>query len=99
MKVTKNVLVFQADVKLPLKFRSLPEGQTEVNMGDYKQVFSGDIEVKEKNSLEDIFYIFNMRHPESFTGHSLSVSDIVMIDGNYYYCNDLGWKQVWPKIN
>ena len=33
-------------------------------------------------SLNDVFYRFNMRRPEDFKGHSLSVSDVIVIRKN-----------------
>jgi hypothetical protein len=47
---------------------------------------------------EVIFYIFNLRTPEDFRGHSLSVSDIIEINrhgsSSFYYCNDCGFTRL-----
>lgn len=59
------------------------------------------------NILEDLFYIFNCKHPKEFTGHSLSVSDIVAIETatetgskkHYWYCNSFGWKDITDYIS
>ena len=44
--------------------------------------------------LEDLFLQLNMTHPDGFTGHSLSVSDIVEIDGVRWYVNGIGFVKV-----
>lgn len=45
---------------------------------DYKLVYVG--ELQGNVSLEDIFERFNIHRPEDFRGHSLSVSDIVVLN-------------------
>ncbi len=49
-------------------------------------------------SLEDIFTRFNIDHPEDFTGHSLSVSDVVVLHQNgkttAHYVDSVGYRQV-----
>ena len=57
----------------------------------YKMVWE---EESEDTDLENIFIRFNHNHPEGFKGHSLSVSDVVEIDGKYYYCDSFGFKEV-----
>ena len=48
--------------------------------------------------LERLFEIFNLNRPGDFTGHSLSVSDIVALkqDGvvSYHYCDSVGFKEL-----
>ena len=47
---------------------------------------------------EKLFEQFNMNRPGDFGGHSLSVSDIVAIKQggqvSYYYCDDIGFKEL-----
>ena len=63
----------------------------------YKEVWSGKLDCED---LDNVFMIFNMKHPKDFKGHSLSVSNIVqVINSNtemngYYYCDSFGWKQL-----
>ena len=68
--------------------------QCGLKLDDYKTVYEGEINVNENvnETLEDLFRIFNVERPNDFRGHSLSVSDIVEIDGKQYYCDYLGWK-------
>lgn len=63
----------------------------------YKTVYSGTIEEGDLNKnqiLENIFIKFNVSHPEDFKGHSLSTSDIVVLDNEAYLCDMVGWKKV-----
>ena len=71
------------------------------NFKDYELVYEGEAIPSEKGptaTLEELFFIFNMKHPLDFTGHSLSVSDIVELDGHYYYCDNVGWTDITNRI-
>lgn len=60
---------------------------------DYQIVYEGTIEAQDKiHALEELFTQFNINHPADFKGHSLSVSDMVELDGEACYCNPLGWE-------
>ena len=47
-------------------------------------------------TLEKLFYTFNIEKPGDFTGHSLSVSDVVTLDKGgtetAYFVDSLGFK-------
>lgn len=64
----------------------------------YNKVYEGNIayttEQSETNILDEIYRTFNMAHPADFKGHSLSTSDIVLMDGKYFYCDSYGWTEV-----
>ena len=49
-------------------------------------------------TLEDIYRTFNVNHPADFKGHSLSVSDVVVLHQNgqdtAHYCDSVGFQQV-----
>ena len=63
------------------------------DISQYKKVYEGEVQ-EEKDilrTLESIFEKFNLHHPSDFYGHSLSVSDVVVLDGVNYYCNSYGW--------
>ena len=49
-------------------------------------------------SLEDIYTRFNIDHPKDFKGHSLSVSDVVVLHQNgqdtAHYVDSSGYRQV-----
>ena len=61
----------------------------------YRNVYEGTIEAE---NLEDVFYIFNMDHPENYRARSLSMSDVVEIieEGysTFYICDTFGFKEV-----
>ena len=62
----------------------------------YEVVYTGTVE--EVGSplavLESLFTKFNIDHPADFKGHSLSVSDIVELDGKFYYCDSFGFVEL-----
>ena len=67
----------------------------QINLDDYKVVYEGELECSEiSEAVEELFEIFNIRHPEDFKGRSMSVSDIVEVDGENYYCDAAGWKKL-----
>lgn len=66
-----------------------------VDFNEYKQVYTGEIEGDDPAvMLEILFTKFNVNHPVDFKGHSLSMSDIVVLDGTKYYCDSFGWKAI-----
>lgn len=70
-----------------------------VNPENYSIVYSGEIaEGVQNKALEELYYKFNMEHPEDFRGHSMSVSDIVILDNGSeraaYFCDSFGFKKL-----
>lgn len=63
-----------------------------VNIDEYECVF--ECLATDSTRLDDIFAMCNLNHPPGYKGHSLSVSDIVVLDGKHFYCNDIGWKEL-----
>ena len=63
---------------------------------DYQLVYSGIL--GEEDSLDSIFEKFNLDRPEDFKGHSLSVSDIVLLheDGRNtaHFVDSFGFREV-----
>lgn len=62
----------------------------------YECVFAG---VFDLHTPEDIFHVFNNRHPLGYTGRSMSVSDVVEFEYSngkraFYYCNSAGFEMV-----
>ena len=59
---------------------------------DYELVFDGEVAAER---LEDIFYIFNKRHPEGYRGRSMSTSDVVWAEGlGTFFCDSIGFKPI-----
>ena len=66
----------------------------------YNNVYEGEIieDLTNGDLLEKIFYIFNMKRPNDFHGHSLSVGDIVVLhEDDYkraYICDIFCWNKI-----
>ena len=58
----------------------------------YKLIYAG--EPRPNEALEDIYYRFNMMIPLDFTGHSLSVSDVVVLNGKAYFVDTIGFVEL-----
>lgn len=67
-----------------------------VDKSNYELVYSA--ELTPGTSLEDIYTRFNIDHPKDFKGHSLSVSDVVVLHQNgqdaAHYVDSFGYKEV-----
>ena len=66
------------------------------NKANYELVYSAPL--APETSLEDIYTRFNIDHPKDFKGHSLSVSDVVVLHQNgqdtAHYVDSVGFRQV-----
>ena len=71
-----------------------------VEKSNYTALYTGDMPTSETSMgiLEQIYVEFNLHRPTDFTGHSLSVSDIVALkqDGvvSYHYCDSIGFREL-----
>ena len=67
-----------------------------VDRANYELVYSAPL--APGTSLEDIYTRFNIDHPKDFKGHSLSVSDVVVLHQNgqdaAHYVDSFGYKNV-----
>lgn len=68
----------------------------QINADEYASIYTGEISGDTDNAiLERLFCTFNMNHPADFRGHSLSVGDIVLLDGKRaWYCDMIGWVEL-----
>lgn len=67
------------------------------SLDNYEKVYEGDILSGSTNDLgtcEELFTMFNLNRPEDFHGHSLSVSDLVVLNGQIFYTDDIGFKKI-----
>lgn len=63
-----------------------------IDVESYDLVFDGDLEVKR---LDDIYYIFNKKLPDGYRDRSMSVSDVVYVEGlGTFFCDSIGYKQL-----
>ena len=67
-----------------------------VDKANYELVYSAPL--APETSLEDIYTRFNIDHPKDFKGHSLSVSDVVVLHQNgqdtAHYVDSVGFREV-----
>lgn len=77
-------------------FDYLQKNGIKCDIRNYDLVYSGHMRPNE--TLESLFYKFNMEHPEDFKGHSLSVSDVVVVrergKSTAHYVDNIGFKQL-----
>ena len=67
-----------------------------VDKANYMEVYAAPLTAG--TTLEDIYRTFNVDYPADFKGHSLSVSDVVVLHQNgqdtAHYCDSAGFQQV-----
>ena len=67
-----------------------------VDKANYTEVYAAPLAAG--TTLEDLYRTFNVDHPADFKGHSLSVSDVVVLHQNgqdtAHYCDSVGFQQV-----
>ena len=67
-----------------------------VDRANYDLVYTAPLD--SKTTLEDIYRTFNIDYPADFKGHSLSVSDVVVLHqggkDTAHYCDSFGFQQV-----
>ena len=78
----------------------LREKGIEPQYENYELVYTGALtqDGSQIEKLEDLYRIFNIEHPQDFTGHSLSISDIVALKQagvvSYHYVDSVGYKEL-----
>lgn len=70
-----------------------------IYLGTYEVVYIGELlnEGVPLEALDSIFETFNINQPSGYTGRSMSVTDVVELDGEYYYCASTGWINCTPQ--
>ena len=67
-----------------------------VDLGNYARIYASDL--KPGTTLEDLYTQFNLYHPEDFRGHSMSVSDLVILNQSgettAFFCDSIGFTDV-----
>lgn len=68
----------------------------DIDLQNYKLMYQG--ELAEGVTLDDLYTRFNIDRPKDFTGHSLSVSDVIVVIGkgreDAYYVDSIGFAQI-----
>ena len=77
----------------------LKKNGVQLNHDDYELVSEGEVgEFRGNATLEALYTQFNTKQPEDFRGHSLSVSDVIVIsvDGKdtAYFCDSFGFTEM-----
>ena len=90
----------KSDAPAELRFTGLAHLDSQPDKANYAAVYTGDL-VPDDNTariLENFYCIFNDDRPVDFTGHSLSVSDIIALkrEGvvSYHYCDSIGFVEL-----
>ena len=100
---THNVTIYQIkmkDDKHNKVFRDYSSTLNEfggVKLSDYTKVYSYRHTTNEKSTtaiLDEVYASFNGVHPENYKGRSISVSDIIVLDGIMYYVDKFGFKKI-----
>ncbi len=83
------------DFRFEPYYRLLATGRT-VDPVNYDLVYTAPL--RDTDTLESIYQKFNIDHPADFTGHSLSVSDVVVLRHGdrqeAHFCDDVGFREV-----
>ena len=96
----KNVRVWQLNptVDVGMKFVSLKDmesGYGSPSIQNYHAVYDGQLGT---NNLEDIYTRCNIDHPHGYSGHSMSMSDVVELydegGSEFHYCDHFGFQQI-----
>lgn len=94
------IMQLKQDAPVEVRFMGLKSLSRPPLPDNYDTVYTGPI-VRTQNqtaTLENLFEIFNRNRPADFTGHSLSVSDIVALKQNgvvsYHYCDSVGFQEL-----
>lgn len=99
-----NVLyeIYQTPVSTPYCFRSFSEAmEADFSQYDYNLKYCGEIDITNRAIgyvLDEIFVKHNRGdRPNGKKMRSLSVSDVVVLDGHPYYCDSYGWSEIPPE--
>ena len=94
------IMQLKQDAPAEVRFMGLKSLSKPPLPDNYDTVYTGPIASAQNQAatLENLFEIFNVNRPADFTGHSLSVSDIVALKQNgvvsYHYCDSVGFQEL-----
>lgn len=100
-----NIRIYQVNMKRDtnnvafMRYELLEklQGSQAVNAKIYDKVFDGEVDCQ---TLEDVYQMFNLNHPEGYKDRSLSVSDVVEVMEDpmhphcFYFCDSVGFKPI-----
>lgn len=85
------------------KFKDLAHATEPIKKSDYVCVWCDTLlmeKVDDAELCEKLYRTFNTNHPEHFGGHSMSLSDLILIsdgkskENRLYYCDEFGFTKV-----
>lgn len=87
-----------------IRFETLEQNKlhdNQLNIDDYHLAYEGDLNEYSGNTVEEkletLYEEFNINKPVDYIGHSMSVSDVVVVNDNAYYCDSVGFKE-YPEF-
>ncbi|OCZ50864.1 YodL domain-containing protein [Dehalobacter sp. TeCB1] len=88
--------ILQANREAPFKFRGFDDNKPPkgFNLNYYSEVYNGTTDGNGHDVLDKLYGIFNLSPPNDFKGHSLSISDIVILNGEYWFCDSSNWMKI-----
>jgi len=93
----KNYKVYhnQSSKYLFLPYSMVENNDYNITLDDYELVCCGKVEYAPTNHmLENIFQLFNGDIVSMLNTRSLSVSDVIEIDGKFYYVDNIGFVEI-----
>lgn len=74
-------------------------GFVDVDSFSYKTVYSTHLNLNSNDMVacEELYSLFNTNTPENYKARSLSVSDIIVLDGKEYFIDSVGFVYLDPK--
>ncbi len=93
----RHVVIYQIKDVGSVDYAYRDFDKNKFRFSDYQQVYEMDVDDDfYADILEQLFSLFNQydKRPKDFEGHSMSVSDIVVIDGKGYYCDAFAWSNM-----
>lgn len=93
----RHITIYQIEDIANVDYAYRSFDKSKFNFDDYRKIYEFDMDctdMVDMDILEECFLLFNARPHKDYKGHSLSVSDIVFIDDDGYYCDTLGWSNI-----
>lgn len=82
-----------------ISYERLTENGGEIDPSVYEEVYSYT-EPSGFADLNEIYERFNLNHPRDFVGHSLSVSDVIVLEAygieRWFYVDRIGFEEIVP---
>ena len=71
-------------------------GMRPVKDKSYKKIYEGEIDSDgtDENVLDEIFSKYQSVKPEGYSGRSVSVSDMITLDGKTFFTDSFGFKRL-----